>query len=295
MSDFILSCCSTADLSLDYINERNLSFISFHYTLDGKEYNDDLGQSMPMSEFYKRMSDGAEPTTSQVNVNQYVEYFEKFIKDGKAVLHITLSSGISGSYNSAMIAKSEIEEKYPQAKLIVIDSLAASSGYGLLMALAADERDKGKSIDEVAAFVEERKLNIHHWFFSTDLTSYVRGGRISAAAGWFGTILHICPLLNVSFDGKLTPREKCRGKNKVINRDVEKMIEFAENGSDYDSHCFICNSACIDDAKAVAALVENNFPKLKGKVKIFDIGTVIGAHTGPGTVSLFFVGKKRVD
>ncbi len=295
MSNFVLSCCSTADLSLEYLKEREISFICFHYNLNGKSYPDDLGQTLPISEFYKKIAQGAQPTTSQVNVKQYFEYFEKFVKEGKAVLHIALSSGISGSANSARLASGEIAEKYPDSKVVIIDSLAASSGYGLLASLAADKRDEGKNIDETAEYVEKIKLKIHHWFFSTDLTSYIRGGRVSPVSGWFGTILHICPLLNVSNEGKLIPRQKCRGKAKVIEEIVGKMVEFADNGTDYDGYCYISNSACSDDAKAVKALVESKFPKLKDKVKIFDIGTVIGSHTGIGTVALFFVGSERKD
>ncbi len=293
MSDFIISCCSTADLSREFLKENNIEYTCFHFNLDGKEYPDDLGESMPISEFYKKMAQGSEPTTSQVGVGQYVDFFEKFIKEGKAVLHISLSSGISGSYNSALLAQQEIFEKYPDAKLTVVDSISASSGYGLLVSLAADMRKDGKSYEETVEFVERYKHNIHHWFFSTDLTSYIRGGRVSAAAGWFGTLLHICPLLRVDDAGKLIPVEKCRGKNKAVMTAVDKMVQFADNGTDYDGKCFISNSACIDDANAVVAEIEKRFPKMKGKVKIFDIGTVIGAHTGPGTVALFFCGAPR--
>ena len=293
MSDFIISCCSTADLSREFLKENNIEYTCFHFNLDGKEYPDDLGESMPISEFYKKMAQGSEPTTSQVGVGQYVDFFEKFIKEGKAILHISLSSGISGSYNSALLAQQEIFEKYPDAKLTVVDSISASSGYGLLVSLAADMRKDGKSYEETVEFVERYKHNIHHWFFSTDLTSYIRGGRVSAAAGWFGTLLHICPLLRVDDAGKLIPVEKCRGKNKAVMAAVDKMVQFADNGTDYDGKCFISNSACIDDANAVVAEIEKRFPKMKGKVKIFDIGTVIGAHTGPGTVALFFCGAPR--
>lgn len=293
MSDFIISCCSTADLSREFLKENNIEYTCFHFNLDGKEYPDDLGESMPISEFYNKMAQGSEPTTSQVGVGQYVDFFEKFIKEGKAILHISLSSGISGSYNSALLAQQEIFDKYPDAKLTVVDSISASSGYGLLVSLAADMRKDGKSYEETVEFVERYKHNIHHWFFSTDLTSYIRGGRVSAAAGWFGTLLHICPLLKVDDAGKLIPVEKCRGKNKAVMTAVDKMVQFADNGTDYDGKCFISNSACIDDANAVVAEIEKRFPKMKGKVKIFDIGTVIGAHTGPGTVALFFCGAPR--
>lgn len=293
MSDFVLSCCSTADLPLEFFQERNVQFICFHFNLDGKEYADDLGQSIPFDDFYKRISQGAEPTTSQVNVQQYTDFFEPFLKEGKEVLHLTFSSGLSGSANSARIAREALLEQYPNAKLHIVDTLGASSGYGLLVATAADMRDSGKSAEEIAAFLEENKLRLHHWFFSTDLTSYIRGGRVTPIAGFFGTVLKICPLLNMNDEGKLIPRQKCRGKVKAIDEIVAKMVEHAEGGLDYSGKCFISNSACYADARAVADKVEETFKNLNGKVMINNIGTVIGSHTGPGTVALFFFGDVR--
>ena len=153
MADYVLSCCSTADLPAEYFAERNVAYTCFHYNMDGKEYPDDLGKSMPFDEFYRRIADGAQPTTSQVNVQQYLDYFEPFLKEGKDVLHLAFSSGLSGSYNSACIARETLLETYPDAKLYIVDTLGASSGYGLLVDAAADLRDSGKSIDEVYAFV----------------------------------------------------------------------------------------------------------------------------------------------
>lgn len=292
-SDFILSCCSTADLPLSYFEERDIHFTCFRFQMDGKEYLDDLGQSIPFDEFYRRIADGAQPTTSQINVQQYVEYFEPFLKAGREVLHIAFSSGLSGSANSARIARETLTEKYPDAKLYIVDSLAASSGYGLLVDKAADLRDSGKSAEEVRDYLEQNKLRLHHWFFSTDLTSYIRGGRVTPVAGFFGTVLKICPLLNVNNEGKLIPRQKCRGKVKAIDEIVSKMVEHAEGGREYSGKCFISHSACEADARAVADRVEATFPNLDGKVMINSIGTVIGAHTGPGTVALFFFGDER--
>lgn len=292
-SDFILSCCSTADLPLSYFEERDIHFTCFRFQMDGKEYLDDLGQSIPFDEFYRRIAAGAQPTTSQINVQQYVDYFEPFLKAGREVLHIAFSSGLSGSVNSARIAQETLAEKYPDAKLYIVDSLAASSGYGLLVDKAADLRDSGKSAEEVRDYLEQNKLHLHHWFFSTDLTSYIRGGRVTPVAGFFGTVLKICPLLNVNNEGKLIPRQKCRGKVKAIDEIVSKMVEHAEGGRDYSGKCFISHSACEADARAVADRVEATFPKLDGKVMINSIGTVIGAHTGPGTVALFFFGDER--
>lgn len=295
MADFILSTSSTSDMSRAFYDDRHIELVCFNYNMDGVEYQDDLGESIPFNEFYKRIADGSQPTTSQVNVQQYIDFFEPFLKEGKDVLHLEFSSGLSGSYNSACIARETLLETYPDAKFYIVDTLAASSGFGLLVDTASDMRDAGKSIEEVRDFIEENKLNLHHWFFSTDLTSYIRGGRVKPVAGFIGTILKICPLLNVDFEGHLIPRIKCRGKAKAIDTIVDKMVKHAQNGLDYSGKCFISNSACYEDAKAVAQKVEETFPHLDGKVQIMDIGTIIGSHTGPGTVALFFYGDKRVD
>ena len=225
-----------------------------------------------------------------------LEAFEEALDVYKRqVLHITLSSGISGTINSANIAKDIMNKKYPDRKVIIIDSLGASSGYGLLVTLAKEKQKEGFSIDELAKWVEENRLNIHHWFFSTDLTSYLRGGRISRTSAIFGTALKICPLLNMSFDGKLIPRNKYRGKKRVIEEIVKRMEEHAEGGLKYSGKCYISHSNCIEDAKIVAEKIEDKFHDLDGRVIINSVGTTIGSHTGPGTVALFFVGDKRVD
>lgn len=295
MNEYILSCCSTADLTEEHFRERGISYICFHYELDGKDYMDDLGKSIPFDKFYKMMQDGAETRTSQVNAEEYKAYFEPFLKEGKDILHVSLSSGISGTVNSAMIAKAELEEDYPNQKILIVDSLGASSGYGLLMDKLADLRDEGKTLEEVYEWAESNKLKLHHWFFSTDLTFYIKGGRISKTAGVIGGVLNICPLLNMDNNGKLIPRFKIRTKKKVIRTIVDKMEEDADKGLDYSGKCYISQSACYEDARAVAELVESRFPKLNGKVEIYSIGTTIGSHTGPGTVALFFWGKERVS
>ena len=295
MSDYIISCCSTADLEKEHFEKRDIHYICFHFELDGKQYSDDLGQSIPFDEFYRRMQEGADTKTSQINVEEFQEYFEPFLKEGKDILHATLSSGISGVYNSAKVAAAELTERYPERKIIVVDSLAASSGYGLLMDKLADIRDEGKSLEEAAKWLEENKLKLHHWFFSTDLTFYIKGGRISKTAGTMGMILNICPLLNVDYEGRLIPRQKIRTKKKVIQEIVNKMKVHAADGDDYSGKCYISQSACYEDAKKVADLVEEAFPKLSGKVVINSIGTTIGSHTGPGTVALFFWGDDRKD
>lgn len=295
MKIFTLTCCSTADMPLEFFKENDIPFACFHYTMDGVEYPDDLGQTVSFSDFYRRVADGAQPTTSQVNPEAYIEMWRPFLENGSDILHITLSSGISGTVNSAILARDAMKQEFPDREVVVVDSLGASSGYGLLVTEAARLRDEGKSLAEAAEWVEANKLNLHHWFFSTDLTSYYRGGRISRSSAWFGTILKICPLLNMNTKGELIPREKIRTKKKVIEAIVARMAEHARGGYNYSGKCYISNSDCYADARAVADMIEARFPKLDGRVRINSVGTVIGAHTGPGTVALFFFGDKRVD
>lgn len=295
MSDYIISCCSTADLTKEHFESRQINYICFHYELDGKEYVDDLGQSMDFHEFYRAMANGATTKTSQVNADEFIEYFTPFLEQGKDILHVTLSSGISGVHNSAMVAKQDLEERFPERKIFIVDSLGASSGYGLIMDKLAYLRDGGMGLEELYQWTEANKLKLHHWFFSTDLSFYVKGGRISKTAGFVGSVLELCPLLNMDNLGRLIPRFKIRTKKKVIQAIEKKMEENAENGLEYADKCYISQSDCYEDARAVADLVEKNFPNLKGKVEINHIGTTIGSHTGPGTVALFFWGCERTE
>ncbi|MXQ73633.1 DegV family EDD domain-containing protein [Clostridiaceae bacterium DONG20-135] len=295
MSKFILSCCSTADLSKAHFQQRDIHYICFHFSLNGVEYADDLGESIPFDDFYKRMAEGADTQTSQVNMAEFIEYFTPFLEAGNDILHVCLSSGLSGVINSAMLAKAELEEKYPNRKIYIVDSLGASSGYGLLMDQLADLRDQGMGLDDVYQWAETNKLRLHHWFFSTDLTFYVKGGRISKTSGAVGTMLGICPLLNMDKEGHLVPRYKIRTKKKVISAIVDQMEAHADKGLQYDGKCFISHSGCYEDAKKVADLIESKFPFLNGRVVINYVGTTIGSHTGPGTVALFFWGDPRID
>lgn len=293
MENFVLSCCSTADLSLEHFQNRNIQYICFHYELDGTVYPDDLGQSMPFDVFYQKMTQGAETKTFQVNATEFEAYFETFLQEGKDILHLCLSSGITGVLNSANIARDILLEKYPERRIYIVDSLAASSGYGLLMDRLADLRDAGMGLADLYHWAEENKRKVQHWFFSTDLTFYIKGGRVTKTAGFVGTMLSICPLLHVDCEGKLIPMQKVRTKKKVIDAIEKKMEELAENGLAYDGKCYISHSACQADAEAVASLVESRFPNLNGRVLINSIGTTIGSHTGPGTVALFFWGAER--
>ena len=294
MREYIISCSSTIDLSTERARKRDLEYVCFHFSIDGKDYPDDMGNSMRPEELYQRMLNGAEVMTSQISVGDYEKHFRRFLEDGKDVLHVCLSSGISGTLNSAVIARDLLQEAYPERKIYVLDSLCASAGYGFFMEALADRRDEGKDIDEVYQWGKEHRFHVNHWFFTTDLTFFIKGGRVSKTAGFFGNVLHICPLLNVDREGKLVPREKIRTKKKVIRRCVDVMREKADNHENYSGKCYISHSD-IDTALETAAMIEKSFPKLDGKVEIFPIGSTIGCHTGPGTVAVFFWGDKRVD
>ncbi|MBE6753145.1 MAG: DegV family protein [Ruminococcaceae bacterium] len=289
---YIITCDSTCDLTLDMLRQLNILYSPLSFVMDDKVYVDDFGTTLPADEFFRRIDEGAMPTTTQCSVGQYTALFEQWLEQGD-IVHIAFSSGLSGSYNSACIAAAEVMERNPGRKIIVVDSLGASSGYGLLLKYAAEMRDNGASMEELEQWVRDNRLNLHHWFFSTNLKHYRRGGRVSGTAAMIGTVLGICPLLNMNNEGKLIPREKIRPKARVIVEIVERMKQHAQNGAGYNGRCYICHSACIDDAKEVARLVKKAFPKLNGEPQIFNIGTVIGSHTGSGTVALFFMGDER--
>lgn len=295
LSDFVLCCGSTADMEEAFFVQRNIVVAKYNFIINDVSYIDDFGKSMSYKDFYDRIRKGAMPSTSQIPVDDYLNTFDPILESGKDVLYITFSSGLSNSINSANIARNMLLEKYPEREILIADSFAASSGYGLLVTMAADLRDAGKTKEEIFDWVEKNRLTVNHWFFSTDLQHYKRGGRISATSAMFGTVLNICPLMDMNNEGKLIPRMKVRGKNNVIKQLVDKMIEKAVDGKNYSGLCYISNSDCFEDALAVKDLIEENFPNLKGKILINNIGTVIGSHTGPGTVALFFVGDERKE
>ncbi|MBO5488322.1 MAG: DegV family protein [Eubacterium sp.] len=293
MNKYILSCGSTADLTEEHFSSRDIHFICYHFELDGVSYLDDLGKTISYDDFYEKMKNGSETRTSQINTDEFEEFFKPFLDEGYDILHVSMSSGLSGVVNSAHLAARNLSEKYPNQKIYIVDSLCASSGYGLLMDKLADLRDSGMSIDKLRQWAEKNKDTIHHWFFSTDLSFYVKGGRISKTAGAIGNLMNICPVLNMDENGKLVVQAKIRGKKKVIKEIIRMMELHAQNGMDYHDKCYVSHSACPEDAREVAKLVEQKFPKLKGPVEINNIGTTIGCHSGPGTVAIFFWGDSR--
>ncbi len=293
MGEFELTCCSTVDLSPEWLKKKNIHYALFNYILDDINYKDDMWQTMTPDAFFAKVEAGANSSTSMVSIGEYMDFFRPFLENGRDVLHVCLSSGITSSVESARQAATILREDFPERKLFIVDSLCASAGYGLLVDKMAELRDMGFSIEDVRDWAEENRREVIHWFFVHDLKYLIKGGRVSKAAGAVGQMLNICPLMNVDNEGRLAPQEKIRTKKKVIRRTVEKMKEDAKGGVKYDNTCFI---SCTDPVagEELKRQVEEEFPNMKGKVKLFRIGATIATHTGPGTVALFFWGDKRV-
>mgnify|MGYP002570274256 CR=1 FL=1 len=292
MSEYMIMTDSTVDLPKEYLTEElGVPYIPLTYLIDGQSYEDMIG--LTGEEFFAKVRAGSMPTTSQINPEQAREALEPYLKEGKDILYIAFSSGLSGTYNSIRMAAEELQEEYPERKLIVIDSLCSSSGYGLLVDGAADLRDEGKSMDEITDWVLEKRKKVHHQFYSTELKFYRRSGRMSGAAAAIGTVLGICPIMRLDDKGRIIAYDKVRGKKNAVARTVETMKRHAENGENYSGKAFICHSNCLADAKATKAAVEAAFPHLNGEVRICDIGTIVASHSGPGTVAVFFFGDDR--
>ena len=292
MSEYMIMTDSTVDLPKEYLTEElGVPYIPLTYLIDGQSYEDMIG--LTGEEFFAKVRAGSMPTTSQINPEQAREALEPYLKEGKDILYIAFSSGLSGTYNSIRMAAEELQEEYPERKLIVIDSLCSSSGYGLLVDGAADLRDEGKSMDEITDWVLEKRKKVHHQFYSTELKFYRRSGRMSGAAAAIGTVLGICPIMRLDDKGRIIAYDKVRGKKNAVARTVETMKRHAENGENYSGKTFICHSNCLADAKATKAAVEAAFPHLNGEVRICDIGTIVASHSGPGTVAVFFFGDDR--
>ena len=293
MQDYKITCCSTCDLTAEHLKSLGVEFAKYHYIIDGVDYKDDLFVSSSPESFYGAIAAGALPTTSQVTPEELLELWSPILAQGHDILHIEFSSGLSGGYASALSAQEEVKKHYPARKVVVVDSLCASSGYGLLVDKAVELKAGGMGLEELAAWLEENKLRLRHWFFSTNLQHFKRGGRISGPAATIGSLLKICPVMDVNCRGKLIIRKKVTGKKKAIKEMFEQMAAQAEGGAGYDGKCFISHSDVIADARELADLIHAGFPKLNGSVEIDNIGTVIGSHTGPGTVALFFFSSTK--
>lgn len=290
---YILSCESTVDLPYSYVAGRNIPVLFYSYTIDGETFVDDMQRDPDaLPHFYALLNAGKFSNTSQINTYDYETYFDEQLQKGD-LLHIVFGSGMTASVRNAEEAADSMRKKYPDRKLIVIDSLCSSSGYGMLVDEAADRRDAGMSMEDLADWVIENRKYIHHQFYSTDLKYFRRGGRVSGPAAMIGTLLSICPIMRLDDKGRIIAYDKVRGKKNALRVTLEAMEAHAQNGTNYSGKCFICHSNCLTEALEAKRAIEEKFPHIRGGVRICDIGTIIASHTGPGTVAVFFMGDAR--
>ncbi len=288
MNDYIILTDSCADLPADLVEELGLCVLPLSFVMEGKEYfNYPDNRDIDPKDFYDKMRNGALGTTSAINVAVFTETMTKLVDQGKDILCIAFSSGLSTTYQSAAIAARDVMASHPGSKILVCDSRAASLGQGMLVYLAAQERKKGKSLEEVRDFVEERKDHIDHWFTVDDLNHLKRGGRVSAAAALFGTMLQMKPVLHVDDEGHLIPVSKVRGRKASINALLEKMDELVDD----PSVVFISHGDCFDEVDAMAKAIQAKYKV--DKLVVNYVGPVIGNHTGAGVIALFFQGKHK--
>ena len=290
MSDFVMMTDSCCDLSAELAAELELEVLPLRLELEGRSYRNLLdGGEIGFQEFYAKVRSGAMPVTSAVNVGEFDAAMRPILEAGKDILCLCFSSALSTTYQSAVIAGRELEEAFPERKVRVVDSLCASMGQGLLVWLCAQEKKKGKTLEEVLDFAEGAKGNICHWFTVDDLNHLKRGGRVSAAAALFGTMLSVKPVLHVDKEGRLIPMEKCRGRKASLLALVDHMEKTAVDPERYP--VFISHGDCREDAEFVAEEVRRRLGVRE--VYIHYVGPVIGSHTGAGVMTLFFVGRER--
>ena len=283
----IIDSCS--DLPFEYVQSHGLPVVNLSFHLKGNDYIDDFGQTIGYTDFYNEVRKGEMPTTSQVNVEVYTEIFRRYIREGNSIILLSFSSALSGSYNSAVIARKLMLEECPDADISLIDTKSASLGEGLLVYHAVDMLEKGASKDEIVEWVENNKLRVNHWFTVEDLNHLKRGGRVSGAAAFIGTILDIKPILKVDDEGRLIPVIKAKGRKKSLKALFDKLEENIT--SPEEQVIFISHGDSPDDAKSLADMIRSRYAVKD--IIINCIGPVIGSHAGPGTIALFFMGEKR--
>ena len=290
---FTLSCESTVDLPWSYIQSRKISVIEYSYLVNDQEYPDDMGRNPDsMPQFYRFLEDGVIPKTSQITEMAYEAYLEGLLQKGD-VLHLGFGTGMTPSILNGIAAGEKLQAKYPDRRIIVIDTTCSSSGYGMLVDDVADLRDAGKDLDEIVEWIKCHSRRLHHQFFSTTLSYYRRSGRLSGPAAAIGTLLSICPIMRLDYDGKIVAYNKVRIKKNAILRTADEMEQHADRGKEYSGKCWICHSNCLSVAEQMKAVLQERFPKIHGDIRICDIGTIIASHCGPGTVAIFFYGDER--
>ncbi len=287
MRDYIITVNSTVDTGKEWLKERNVPVIPLKYTIDGQEYTDMYGLSD--KEFFQKLREGKMSVTSQINPEEAKEMLEPYVKEGKDVLHLAFSSALSGTCNSMKIAAEELQEEYPEAKVIVVDTLCACMGEAMLLYYALKQKEAGKTIEEVAQWAEENKLHVCHNVTVDDLFHLHRGGRVSKTAAVLGTMVKVKPIIHMDDNGALQVIGKERGRKKSLHKIVDMAVERSEG---WDNEIImITHGDCLEDAEYVAKLVREKMGV--ENVFIHNIGTVIGSHTGPGVVATFCMGNKR--
>lgn len=287
--DTVIVTDSCSDLPLQYVEENNIPVVKMVYHFEGNDIEDDFGKTISYSDFYRSVRNGQLPTTSQINVFTFEELFKKYVKMEKSIIYIGFSSALSGSLNSANAARNNILEEYKDADITVIDSRSASMGEGLLVYYACEMLKGGSSKEEIVEWVEKNKLRLNHWFTVEDLNHLKRGGRVSGAAAFIGTVLDIKPVLHVDDEGRLIPVTKVKGRKKSIKKLFEMLEERAVDIE--DQVVFISHGDSAEDAERLEKLIMGKH-KVK-KIVTNYIGPVIGTHSGPGTIALFFLGDHR--
>lgn len=287
MNDYIVTVNSTVDVPKEWLEERGVPFIPLKYTIEGKTYEDMRGLSA--KEFFQKLRAGEMSTTSQINPEEAKEALEPFLQEGKDVLHLAFSSGLSGTCGSMKLAAEALKEKYPDRKVIVVDTLCACMGEALLLYYVLKRKAEGMTIDEAAAWAEENKLHICHNVTIDDLYHLQRGGRISKTEAVLGSIVQIKPMIHMDQEGKLQVIGKERGRKRSLQKIVEKAAEQSKGWE--NDIIMITHGDCIEDAQYVAKLVKERLGI--DNILIHNIGTVIGSHTGPGVVAVFCVGDCR--
>lgn len=285
MQKFIISVEATADLSPELLAQYNIKCVDMHYYVNDVEYTSS-DTSMDNKTFYKNMKEGAKTTTSQVNNFQAKEYLSKLLQEGKDILHLSFTSALSGTYSNLKATAEELN-KDSKNKIVVIDSLCASAGQGLLAILASEKADEFNTIDELANYIESIKMNISQLFIVDNLKYLAKSGRVSKVTAAIGSVLQIKPVLHVDNDGKLTSMAKVISRKKSIITLAEKVASFK---NDISNHILITHADCIDEAKILQNAIQE---KLNITAQILDLGCVIGSHAGPGTLAVFFTGNQR--
>ena len=288
--EYVIMTDSSCDLPQELADQLGLEVLPLEVMADGKNYRNWLdGREIGFKEFYKLAREGKELKTSAVNTAAFEEKMEKLLEEGRDILYIGFSAGLSTTYNSGEAAARELREKYPDRKIYTVDTLAASLGQGMIIYYAAKKKEAGATIEEVRDFVENEKLHMCHWFTVDDLNYLKRGGRISAATAAVGTMLSIKPVMHMDNEGHLVAVGKARGRKAALCQLLDTMGELGEGLEGQTT--FICHSDCMDDAQYVASQMKERFGV--AQVNINWIGPVIGAHTGPGTIGIFFWGSER--